>query len=335
MHTGRHYKIKEFLLWTRRYIYYLIAVAAIPTVIFSVFNIKWIALPWVPIALIGTAAAFIVGFKNTQTYNRLWEARKIWGAIVNDSRSWGMMVKDFIASEENANTNITADHSRLVHRHIAWLTALRHQLRTPKPWENMEAHNAREYKRNYTVPEWEQSLEEELKPLLSAEELKYVLSKKNRATQLLSLQSRDLKKLRSKNLVEAYPYVALESCLKDFFTHQGKAERIKNFPYPSQFSSVSLFFINIFVFLLPFGLLAPFSAMGTYGVWFTIPFSVVVGWVFISLEQVGQHTANPFEGGANDIPMAGLSRTIEIDLREMLDEVNIPEPIEAVNQILL
>ncbi|MCF8714262.1 multidrug transporter [Joostella atrarenae] len=334
MHTGKQYTAKEFLVWTRRAIYWLFFIATIPTVIYAVFDIKWIALPWVPIALIGTAAAFIVGFKNTQTYNRLWESRKIWGAIVNDSRSWGIMVKDFVNDPASAY-KINDDHKRLVYRHIAWLTALRFQLRTPKSWENMDDVNSKEYKEHYPVPEWESNLEDELKPLLSEEDLAYVLKKSNRATQLLSLQSADLRRLKAKNEIADYPYVSLESCLKDFFAHQGKAERIKNFPYPSQFSSINLFFIHIFVTLLPFGLLAPFANIGTYGVWFTIPFSVVVGWVFVSLEQVGQHTANPFEGGPNDIPMAALSRTIEIDLREMLDETDIPPSLAPINHVLM
>ena len=101
MHTGSHYKISEFLLWTRRDIYVLIILASIPTILFQVFDLKWIALPWVPVALVGTAAAFVVGFKNTQTYNRLWEARQIWGAIVNTSRTWGMMSKDFVKADKS------------------------------------------------------------------------------------------------------------------------------------------------------------------------------------------------------------------------------------------
>ncbi len=93
MHAGRRYTFKEFIYWTRRDIYVLSALAITPTLLFHLLNWKWLAIPWVPIALIGTAAAFIVGFRNTQTYNRLWEARQIYGAIVNTSRAWGILVK--------------------------------------------------------------------------------------------------------------------------------------------------------------------------------------------------------------------------------------------------
>lgn len=127
----------------------------------------------------------------------------------------------------------------------------------------------------------------------------------------------------------------MEEVLKDFFTHQGKAERIKKFPYPRQFATINMFFIRLFVILVPFGMLDEFAKLGDYGIWLTIPFSVVVGWVFTSLEQVGESTENPFEGGANDIPMEALSRTIEIDLREMLEESDLPSAVAPVNQILM
>lgn len=328
MHTGNHYKITEFLIWTRRDIYVLILLSTIPTVLFQVFDLKWIAIPWVPVALVGTAAAFIVGFKNTQTYNRLWEARQIWGAIVNTSRTWGMMSKDFVNADQ-------AEIEQLIYRHCAWLTALRFQLRKPQSWENTNKPHFKEYRNYFTIPEWEGNLEEELKKYLSDEEHNYVISKKNRATQLIALQSKHLKLLSAEEKIEHYEYVEMERRLADLYDHQGKCERIKNFPYPRQFASINLFFIWLFVLILPFGMLNEFQKLGGDLVWLTIPFSVIVAWVFTSMEKVGEATENPFEGGANDIPMAALSRTIEIDLRDMLDENNLPAPITPINNILM
>ena len=177
MHAGSHYTLKEFLLWTRREIYVLLMLALVPTVLYQCLDWHWLAVPWVPITLVGTAAAFIVGFKNTQTYNRLWEARQIWGAIVNTSRAWGMMAKDCIISP-NATSDTKVIHRQLIYRHVAWLTALRFQLRESRPWENINKSYNREYQQFYTIPEKEQKLDEELKKYLSDEELTYVLSKK-------------------------------------------------------------------------------------------------------------------------------------------------------------
>lgn len=328
MHTGDHYKISEFLLWTRRDIYVLVVLAVLPTIAYQLLDCKWLGIPWVPIALVGTAAAFVVGFKNTQTYNRLWEARQIWGAIVNSSRTWGIMTQDFIDAEK-------AVHRQLMYRHCAWLTALRFQLRKSQSWENSHKPYNEEYHKYYHVPEWEATLEDELKKYIAADELQYIIGKKNRATQLISLQSRHLKELKLNGQIDAFEYVEMEKRLADLYDQQGKCERIKNFPYPRQFASITLFFIWLFVFMLPFGMLNEFQKLGSHFVWLTIPFSVIVSWVFTSMDKVGEASENPFEGGANDIPMAALCRTIEIDLRDMMDEKELPEALTPVNNILM
>jgi ion channel-forming bestrophin family protein len=236
MYTGNHYSLKEFLYWTRRDIYVLIIVAAIPTILFQIFNCGWLAIPWVPVALVGTASAFIVGFKNTQTYNRLWEARQIWGAIVNTSRSFALLVKDNVQADKTV-------HQQIIYRHCAWLTALRFQLREKRQWENSEKPNHKEYHRFYEVPEWKTKLEDELATYLSTEELQYIISKKNRATQLISLQSKHLKQLKDEGKIDALLFTEMENQLIGLYEQQGKCERIKNFPYPRQFASINLFFV--------------------------------------------------------------------------------------------
>ncbi len=333
MHAGKRYTLLEFLLWTRRDIYILVIWAILQTVLYSVLDFKWLAIPWVPIALIGTAAAFIVGFRNTQTYNRLWEARQIWGAIVNTSRSFSMMVKDFVTSgDRQALANL---HQQLIYRHIAWLTALRFQLRESRTWENIKGKPSNEeYLTRYVVDEWRTTLEDTIKPFLSPEDFAYVMSKKNRATHLITLQSAQLRVLKEKQLIEPLNYVELENRLVDLYEQQGKCERIKNFPYPRQFATINQMFIRLFVFCIPLGILTEFHKIGDNFIWLTVPFSAIVGWVFLAMEKVGESTENPFEGGANDVPITAMSRTIEIDLREMLEEIDLPAPITPTNNIL-
>ena len=326
MYTGNHYSFKEFLFWTRRDIYVLALIAVVPTILYHVFNCDWLTIPWVPVALVGTAAAFIVGFKNTQTYNRLWEARQIWGAIVNSSRAFGMLIKDNVKAEK-------AIHQQIIYRHCAWLTALRFQLREKRQWENIDKANNKEYLRFYSVPEWESKIEDELAKYLQADELKYIVGKKNRATQIVSLQSKQLTQLKNEGKIDPLLFVEMENLLANLYEQQGKCERIKNFPYPRQFSSVNLYFIWLLVILLPFGMLNEFKKMGDDFVWLNIPFSVIVSWVFVSMERVGEATANPFEGGANDVPISSMSRTIEIDLKDMFDEENLPAPLPALHNI--
>jgi putative membrane protein len=327
MHIGHSYSLREFLYWTRREIYRIGGWATAIAVLYYA-GLTWIAIPWVPVALVGTAAAFIVGFRNTQTYNRLWEARMIWGSIVNNSRTWGILARDL--------TQGTPEDLRwLINRHVAWLTALRYQLRRPQPWENSQKASNREYQRFVDVPEWDGTLEERLKALLPAEEWNTIASAHNQATQVLALQSAHLKHMAETNRIAPLHLVELEQQLGKLYDDQGKCERIKNFPYPRQFASINLYFIRLFAFLLPMGMLQEFAKLGQHTVWLTIPFSVVVGWVFISMERVGEATENPFEGGANDIPMATMATAIEIDLREMAGHTNLPPPIASRNNIVM
>ena len=336
MHSGKSYKLSEFLVWTRRNIYWLLILGILPTIFYQLLGLKWLAIPWTVVALLGTATAFIVGFKNTQTYSRTWEARQIWGSILNSSRAWGTMSRDFLM-------NNPAKTKELVYRHFAWLTALRYQMRDSRVWETASKEYNQEYQKFYSIPEKETPLETELAKYISADELKYILGTKNRAVQLMSLQSKTTKDLFAAKEIDAYQFVEMQKMIKDFFDQQGRSERIKNFPYPRQFATINAFFIKLFCFMLPFGMLKEFDklnesvegVMKGNMVWLVVPFSVLISWVYTSLEQVGESTENPFEGSANDVPISQMSRTIEIDLREMLGETDLPPALQPKNNIIL
>ena len=335
MHSGKAYKFSEFLVWTRRNIYITLIISIVPVVLYQIFGLKFIAIPWTVVALLGTATAFIVGFKNTQTYNRTWEARQIWGAILNSSRAFGTMSRDFIDNSDKTK--------ELVYRHFAWLTALRYAMRDSRAWETTSKAYNSEYKAFYDIPEKETTLEIELAKYISADELKYILTTKNKAVQLMSLQSKTIKQLFANKEIDSYQFVEMQKAIKDFYDQQGRSERIKNFPYPRQFATINSFFIKLFCVLLPFGMLKEFDKLndGLTGifqgnmVWLVIPFSVLISWVYTSLEQVGESTENPFEGSANDVPISQMSRTIEIDMREMLGETELPPALQPKNNIIL
>lgn len=325
MHTGKSYKLSEFIIWTRRSLLWLFLMATIPTVLFQLFDLKWLYIPWQVVALLGTATAFIVGFKNVQTYNRTWEARTIWGGAMSASRSWAMMCRDYINDNEKSR--------KIILRHLAWLTALRYQLRAERSWESIHKSYNKEYRKYFSVPEKETTLEEELLKYISKEELESISSKSNKATQLLCLQGTALKSLYEDGSLENFRYMEMHGELREFCNHQGKSERIKNFPYPRQYATMNEFFVKLFCILLPFGLLGEFSKMNM--VWLVIPFSVLISWVYTSLEQVGESTENPFEGNANDVPISQLSRGVEIDIREMLGDTDLPPALQPVNNIVL
>jgi putative membrane protein len=191
---------------------------------------KWLGIPWTVVALLGTATAFIVGFKNLQTYNRTWEARPIWGDIISSSRAWGTISRDSFDNTEKSK--------ELVYRHLAWLTALRYQLRENRAWEaTSKAHNA-EYLRYYSIPETQTSLETELAKFLPDAELAQILATSSKTTQILGLQSKAIKGLFASQLIVVSQFVDMQRSIKDFLFQQGRCERIKDFPYPRQFASV-------------------------------------------------------------------------------------------------
>jgi putative membrane protein len=247
---------------------------------------------------------------------------------------------DFISNQYTENKlgdlELKIVHKRIIYRHIAWLTALRHQLRSAAVWESLDHANVKEFKGKYDIEirEHIMSMDEELKPYLSDAERVYVMSKSNKATQLIALQSKDIRKVQELGLTDEFRQMELENILKDLYTFQGKAERIKNFPYPRQFATFNRFFIWIFILLIPLGMFKEFEKIGEVGIWLTVPFTVLVAWVFYTMDKIGQSTENPFEGGVNDVPITSISRTIEIDLREMLDEDEIPSKIGPKNFIL-
>ena len=340
MHTAKNYSLKEVILWTRRDIYFHFVVAFVATAIYHFLNCRWIAIPWLPIALMGTAVAFVVGFKNNASYDRLWEARRIWGAIVNASRSWGIMVQDYVTNR-HATTSLNDEElsmvkRRLIDRHIAWLTALRYQLREPRVWESRhQVHNIEYRNRTYSVDEHSVPIDEAIAPFVVDEECTLVSKKTNKAAQILALQSSHLKQLLELGYIEDFRHMEMERIIVELYNQQGASERIKNFPYPRQFATLNLYFIKAFVVLIPFGMLQEFDKLGDNLIWLNIPFSILSGWLFTTLEKIGEVTESPFEGSANDVPITAMARGIEIDLKEMFNYEEIPDPIKPVNNILL
>ena len=163
-----------------------------------------------------------------------------------------------------------------------------------------------------------------------------MIDRRNMATQLIRQQGEDLRFLREKlGLIGDFRHIDMMKSLEEFYNLQGKCERIKNTPFPRQYAFFSKVFTNIFIFLLPMALIGEFASMGHGLTWLMVPFSVLISWVFSTMEIVGDNSEDSFEEFINDVPMTALCRTIEIDLREMLGETRLPEKVRPVNDILL
>lgn len=336
MQAGKRYSFVQTILWGKKFILLFLIWDMIPISLYYFFHWDWLVLPWQPVSLIGIAVAFYLGFKNNSSYERLWEARKIWGGIVNASRTYTVMVRDFVTNEfanERRDANeLWQIHKRLVHRHVAWLYALALQLRQIKGWEH-DSKKDQEF-RNSIGLVFDQSQFEQLKPYLSSGDFSYIMKKGNKASHLLSLQSREFKNLKREGLIDNFRHMELENMIKELYALQGKSERIKNFPFPRQYATATYFFIVLFIILIPFGMLGVYENIKpNYLIWLAIPFSVISSWVFWTMQMIGDYSENPFEGLYNDVPITSMARGIEIDIRQMLEEADLPEPMKPLGKM--
>ncbi|WP_109301803.1 bestrophin family protein [Aquimarina sp. AU474] len=305
------------------------------TGIFSLYYfLDWtfIDIPFQPLTVIGIAVAFYIGFKNSQSYDRFWEGRKIWGGIVNYSRTWANQVLSLV-NEDYETKRV------LIYRHIAWINALRIQLRQP---------NSFSIKENAAVEKLFRSHGEQkpsclaTKSFVNDDEYQDLLKRKNTATHIVKNQGLHIKKLYDAGKITEFDKLLFHGVLEELYNLQGKCERIKNTPFPRQYAYFSTVFTWIFVLLLPFGMLNVFETeihdmaneIKPWFIFLMIPLSVLVSWMFTTMEKVGSNSEDPFEGRVNDVPMTALCKTIEIDLRDMLDEKELPEKTKPIDNIL-
>ncbi len=318
MHVGKSYGLFEFLYWTRRRIYVVAACATLVTALYQLAGWHWLSLPWTVLALLGTAASFIVGFKNAQSYGRTVEAQQIWASITAASRYWGLICRDYPADAGATQALVT--------RHLAWLAVVRYELRAPRVWEAAGTAPNLEYReRSFDVEEHRAPLDTALAAYLAPHAVAALLAAGNPAAALMALQSHALHDLFAGQNLQLLQYADMQKTLRELIEQHARAQRIKNFPYPRQYAIINSLFVWLFALLLPLAIVKEFAGLAAPGFmhgqmgWLGVPFSVLIAWMYLALDQVGASTENPFEGSANDVPITWMSRTIEQELRALLD----------------
>ncbi len=302
---------------------------------------RWelISIPFLPVSLIGTALAFFLGFKNNASYDRLYEARKNYGSIVNDSRAWAIMLNAYISN--NSNKEVSKEEIRrvkkeLVDRHIAWMYAHKFFLRHKRqPWERDAVFHNQHRERLQGEFNIDTDLEQNLLRFLTQEEVSTIVRSANPATQLLNNQGKRLAELREANIIEDFRLFELQNQINKLLDDQGKNERIKNFPYPLQFSYMLRISLRIFSLLLPFALITELNKQGEDFIWLVIPFSAIINWIFYFSERNSEYSENPFQGLSYDVPMTNITRAIEIDMLQAIGVEDVPEPVTAKKGVLM
>ncbi|MBB6459721.1 bestrophin family protein [Flammeovirga kamogawensis] len=341
MYTNRTLSLKVFLEKSSKSFVVLTIYATLVVVAYEYLDIKWMKLPWTVLTVVGTAVAFYVGFKNNSAYERTWEARKIWEGIVSNSRTWGLISRDYITNlfvldeqDEITQQEIDTIVKRLIFRQIAWAYRLRRQLWKAKTWEHSQKMTI-SLRKHLGDAFASLSEEEELNKFIDTGEVEELITKENICTELISNQSKEILNLRRLNLIDDFRHVEFQHLLQDFYNFQSKCERIKDFPLPRQYANTSSLLTYIMVLLLPYGMVAQFSLLGEGMVWLTIPFTGLIGGIYLLMEIVGDYAENPFEGLSFDTPMTSLCNKIDRELKQMIGEKDLPDVVQPHHHILL
>jgi len=252
------------------------------------------------LAIFGSGVGVFLAFRINSGYDRWWEARKIWGEMVNISRSFGMNITamltktNFSAMTEEEKTL----QKKIIFRHIAFINALRLHLRQNEEniWEDEL---------------WNKTINGEY--LIDRKEIKKLKKQFNIPTQLLQKQSQEISAFFDGDPIREFRYLKLMDSLKIFYDIQGKSERIKNTVFPWGYAYYTHRLVWLMAFVIPFGFVVDFSAQ-------QIVLSAIISTIFITVEQVGRNLDNPFDNSFNDTPLSALCRSIEIDLLEQLGE---------------
>lgn len=249
-----------------------------------------VAIPVSVPMILGTVISLLLAFRANQAYDRWWEARIVWGGIVNDSRSWARQIVSFIDNPYNEEER-NAFQDILINRQIAWAHALGRALRKRKN-------------------------EKDLGKWISKDDLDFLNKYDSTTMGILELQARDIKYALDNGWINAYQHIQLDESLCKFSDHMGKCERIKNTVFPSTYGLYLHLSLNLFLMLLPFALIEFFG-------WLMIPLVVLIASSFWLIEKMSIHLQDPFENRPTDTPVTTIAETIERDLSQVINQYHI------------
>lgn len=277
----------------------LILVAIYSSAIYFIhqyYNFKEVSIPLTVPTILGTIISLLLAFRSNQAYDRWWEARILWGAIVNDCRTYTRQVLTFVDSSYDGEER-WALKERIVKRQIAWCYSLSRHLRKQNAKQNLETY-------------------------LNDDDLNTIKNRDNVPVTLNELQGHDLRTLYKLGWVNEYQQVAMDETLTRFMNSMGGCERIKNTVFPATYSVYIHWLVLFFVLLLPFSLIEFFGIL-------QVPLVIAISSAFFLIEKMAIHLQDPFENMPTDTPTTAISRKIEHDLKQMLKD-ETPRETETV-----
>jgi ion channel-forming bestrophin family protein len=315
MITSRDIRPGLFLHYAwKDYLYYVVLSVSV-VLLHDVLGVVVLEIPDYTIAALGVALSIFLGFKNNHAYDRWWEARKIWGTLVNYSRAWARQVTTFIiTTRPEDEVEVRTLRKALAYRHIAFVHALRVHLRQEHAYNDTGIPELYHVRNDYS----------DVKQFLDEDEYEQFMSQQNPPNFLLHRQGLALRDALTRGWLSDYRFVAMDKTLVDFNDVQGISERIKNTPLPRQYTFFPRVFVLIHCSLLPMVFV---SDLG----WKTIPVALAVSFVFHALDFIGERTEDPFENRMEDVPLTALGITIETDVREQIGEPKENFPVDQAS----
>jgi putative membrane protein len=253
-----------------------------------------------PFTLIGLAISVFLGFRTNVAYDRYWEGRKLWGALVNVCRTFTRQATTLIDSGSRQRDAEIA--KELTHRAIAFAYALKHQLRRTEPWDDIA-------------------------PYVTVEEAQRMRGQRNIPLAMSRILGERLSDAWRKGWIRDIHMPVFEKSLTEMTTIQGGCERIDNTPVPFAYTTLIHRIVGFYCLLLPFGIVNDVR-------WLTPLVVLMICHAFFGLDEIGDEIEEPFGTEPQDLPLAAISRTIEINLLQYLDEQNVPEPLRPVGRVL-
>lgn len=251
-----------------------------------------ISIPLAVPAVLGTVISLLLGFRSNQAYDRWWEARQVWGAIVNDSRTLARQVLNFTESQYEEDM-VHQWRQRMVRRQIAWCYSLGQSLRRMNPVNGLDKY-------------------------LSKRELDVLSRFNNVPMALLDQHGKDLRRALEEGYINRYQQMEIDKTLTRLCDAMGKCERIKNTVFPSTYSLYIHFSLLLFIAMLPFGVIDYFGFL-------EVPLVVAISASFLLIEKMAIHLQDPFENKPTDTPMTAIAGTIERDLKQLMHDQDLPE----------
>ena len=250
----------------------------------------------VPFSLIGIALSIFAGFRNSACYDRWWEGRKIFGQLLVDTRSLARQQLAYVGPSDRDGAR------RSALRCIAFAHLLRDHVRGDHPGPEALA-------------------------VLDAEDALAVAGVRNPPNILLGRMTQDIVSRGAAGLISAQAMQMLEERIVSLSGVLAGAERIKGVLVPYTYSLMLHRTAYLFCLLLPIGL------GSTIGLWTPVVVAVV-SYTFFGLDALGDELEVPFGTGQNALPLSAMTLGIEIDIREMLGEVDLPDAAQPVNYVL-